>query len=134
MWGGTDEAQSIATIGSAIDRGVTLIHIAPIYGFGRSEEIGGKDIDAATKHRRSGITGIHGAAGNPTEGAETLGGLSERQWRIRVATQTAGLFPNVDNRKNGRKPATSPWDRVHGGKLLFRRLRADWSIPPAPVA
>jgi hypothetical protein len=27
-------------------------------------------------HHRSGITGIHGAAGNPTKGAETLGGLS----------------------------------------------------------
>ena len=27
-------------------------------------------------HRRSGVTGIHGAAGNPTKGAETLGGLS----------------------------------------------------------
>lgn len=29
MWGGTDEAQSIATIRSAIDRGVTLIDTAP---------------------------------------------------------------------------------------------------------
>ena len=35
MWGGTDEAQSIATIHSAIDRGVTLIDTAPVYGFGR---------------------------------------------------------------------------------------------------
>jgi aryl-alcohol dehydrogenase-like predicted oxidoreductase len=42
MWGGTDEAQSIATIRSAIDRGVTLIDTAPVYGFGRSEEIVGK--------------------------------------------------------------------------------------------
>ena len=31
MWGGTDEAQSIATIRSAIDRGVTLIDTAPVY-------------------------------------------------------------------------------------------------------
>jgi hypothetical protein len=30
MWGGTDEAQSIATIHSAIDRGVTLIDAAPV--------------------------------------------------------------------------------------------------------
>ena len=30
MWGGTDEAQSIATIRSAIDRGVTLIDTAPV--------------------------------------------------------------------------------------------------------
>src|SRR5580704_13273690 len=42
MWGGTDEAQSIATIRSAIDRGVTLIDTAPVYGFGCSEEIVGK--------------------------------------------------------------------------------------------
>ncbi|MBT3071547.1 aldo/keto reductase [Rhodomicrobium sp. Az07] len=42
MWGGTDEAQSIATIRAAIDRGITLIDTAPVYGFGRSEEIVGK--------------------------------------------------------------------------------------------
>ena len=42
MWGGTDEAQSIATIRSAVERDVTLIDTAPVYGFGRSEEIVGK--------------------------------------------------------------------------------------------
>ena len=42
MWGGTEEAQSIATIQSAVERGVTLIDTAPVYGFGRSEEIVGK--------------------------------------------------------------------------------------------
>jgi len=42
MWGGTDEAQSIATIRAAVDRGITLIDTAPVYGFGRSEEIVGK--------------------------------------------------------------------------------------------
>src|SRR3954464_1056132 len=42
MWGGTDEAQSIATIRSAVERGITLIDTAPVYGFGRSEEIVGK--------------------------------------------------------------------------------------------
>jgi aryl-alcohol dehydrogenase-like predicted oxidoreductase len=42
MWGGTDDAQSIATIRSAVERGVTLIDTAPVYGFGRSEEIVGK--------------------------------------------------------------------------------------------
>jgi len=44
MWGGTDEAQSIATIRSAVERGVTLIDTAPAYGFGRSEEIVGKSL------------------------------------------------------------------------------------------
>lgn len=42
MWGGTEEAESIATIRAAIDRGVTVIDTAPVYGFGRSEEIVGK--------------------------------------------------------------------------------------------
>jgi aryl-alcohol dehydrogenase-like predicted oxidoreductase len=42
MWGGTDEPQAIATIRSAVDRGVTLIDTAPVYGFGQAEEIVGK--------------------------------------------------------------------------------------------
>ena len=42
MWGGSEEAESIKTIHAAIDRGVTLIDTAPVYGFGRSEEIVGK--------------------------------------------------------------------------------------------
>lgn len=45
MWGGTDEAESIATIQSAVARGITLIDTAPVYGFGRSEEIVGKAIE-----------------------------------------------------------------------------------------
>jgi aryl-alcohol dehydrogenase-like predicted oxidoreductase len=48
MWGGTDEAQSIATIRSAVERGVTLIDTAPAYGFGRSEEIVGKALAEAS--------------------------------------------------------------------------------------
>ena len=42
MWGGSDERESIATIRSAVDRGISLIDTAPVYGFGRSEEIVGK--------------------------------------------------------------------------------------------
>jgi aryl-alcohol dehydrogenase-like predicted oxidoreductase len=42
MWGGTDERRSIETIHAAIDRGVTLIDTAPVYGFGTSEAIVGK--------------------------------------------------------------------------------------------
>jgi aryl-alcohol dehydrogenase-like predicted oxidoreductase len=42
MWGGSDERESIATIRSAVERGINLIDTAPVYGFGRSEEIVGK--------------------------------------------------------------------------------------------
>lgn len=42
MWGGADDAESIATLHAAVDRGVTLIDTAPIYGLGRSEEVVGK--------------------------------------------------------------------------------------------
>src|ERR1700751_5966557 len=51
MWCGTDEAQSIATIHSAIDRGVTLIDTAPVYGFGRSEEIVGRALEGSLRHK-----------------------------------------------------------------------------------
>jgi aryl-alcohol dehydrogenase-like predicted oxidoreductase len=44
MWGGTDEAQSIATIRAAFEHGINLVDTAPVYGFGRSEEIVGKAI------------------------------------------------------------------------------------------
>jgi aryl-alcohol dehydrogenase-like predicted oxidoreductase len=41
MWGGTDEGESVATIHAALDQGINLIDTAPVYGFGRSEEIVG---------------------------------------------------------------------------------------------
>src|SRR6202795_5113476 len=42
MWGGTDETESISTIRAALDHGINVIDTAPVYGFGRSEEIVGK--------------------------------------------------------------------------------------------
>jgi aryl-alcohol dehydrogenase-like predicted oxidoreductase len=47
MWGGTDESESVTTIQSALERGITLVDTAPVYGFGRSEEIVGKAIAEA---------------------------------------------------------------------------------------
>src|SRR5713226_7052870 len=51
MWGGTDEAQSVSTIRAALEHGINIIDTAPVYGFGRSEEIVGKAI--AEGHLRS---------------------------------------------------------------------------------
>lgn len=58
QWGGTDEQESVDTIFKALEMGVTTIDTAPIYGFGKSEELVGKavqqfgnreDIQIATK-------------------------------------------------------------------------------------
>lgn len=42
LWGGTDEQDSINTIHTALDKGITLIDTAPAYGQGKSEEIVGR--------------------------------------------------------------------------------------------
>ena len=44
MWGGNDEADSIAAIQSSIDHGVTTIDTAAVYGQGYGEEVVGKAI------------------------------------------------------------------------------------------
>lgn len=49
MWGGSEEDESIRTIHAALDRGVNFIDTAPVYGFGRSEEIVGKALKGHLK-------------------------------------------------------------------------------------
>lgn len=49
MWGGADKKESIRTIHAALDRGINLIDTAPVYGYGRSEEIVG---EALRQHGR----------------------------------------------------------------------------------
>ena len=53
MWGGSDEADSIRTIHAALDQGITLIDTAPVYGFGRSEEIVGKALAQDGRRRNA---------------------------------------------------------------------------------
>jgi aryl-alcohol dehydrogenase-like predicted oxidoreductase len=52
MWGGTDEAQSVATIRAGLEHGINVIDTAPVYGFGRSEEIVGRAIAEAKLRSR----------------------------------------------------------------------------------
>ena len=42
MWGGSDERDAVRTIHAALDSGINVIDTAPVYGFGRAEEIVGK--------------------------------------------------------------------------------------------
>ena len=53
MWGGSDEQESIRTIHAALDRGVTLVDTAPVYGFGRSEEIVGKALAEGGRRQKT---------------------------------------------------------------------------------
>lgn len=48
-WGPQDDAQSIAAIHRAIERGINWIDTAPAYGLGHSEEIVGRAIRAMTR-------------------------------------------------------------------------------------
>src|SRR5258706_5497256 len=51
MWGGSDEAASIRTIHAALDSGINVIDTAPVYGFGRSEELVGKALADGRRQR-----------------------------------------------------------------------------------
>jgi aryl-alcohol dehydrogenase-like predicted oxidoreductase len=50
MWGGAEEKDAIAAIHSAIDAGITTIDTAPVYGFGRSEELVGKALEGRPRN------------------------------------------------------------------------------------
>ncbi|HTY68756.1 MAG TPA: aldo/keto reductase [Alphaproteobacteria bacterium] len=53
MWGGSDESEAVRTIHAALDRGITLIDTAPVYGFGRAEEIVGKALAQDGRRERA---------------------------------------------------------------------------------
>ena len=42
MWGGSDEQLAVDTVIEALEKGVTTIDTAPVYGFGKSEELVGE--------------------------------------------------------------------------------------------
>lgn len=44
MWGGQDEEKAVRAVQASLDQGVNLVDTAPVYGFGRSEEIVGRAI------------------------------------------------------------------------------------------
>ena len=87
MWGGTDEQESIQTIHAALDLGLTLIDTAPVYGFGRSEEIVGKAIaqhGARDKVQIATKVGIDWSGGEGHDATAAALALSKK-WKIRCA-------------------------------------------------
>ena len=53
MWGGTDERDAVRTVHAALDSGITLVDTAPVYGFGRSEELVGKALASSRSGHRA---------------------------------------------------------------------------------
>jgi aryl-alcohol dehydrogenase-like predicted oxidoreductase len=51
MWGGAKESEAIKAIQAAYHSGITTIDSAPVYGFGRSEEIIGKAMQGIGRDR-----------------------------------------------------------------------------------
>ena len=72
MWGGQDEAESIAAIHAALDHGINWIDTAPIYGSGHSEEAVGRAVKQLPASRRPLIFtkfGLGIDSNNPTRSA-----------------------------------------------------------------
>src|ERR1700709_353496 len=53
MWGGSNESDAVNALHPALDRGINLIDTAPVYGFGRSEEIVGKALAVGGRRKRA---------------------------------------------------------------------------------
>jgi aryl-alcohol dehydrogenase-like predicted oxidoreductase len=51
MWGGAEEQQSIRAIKTAFEHGMTTIDTAPVYGFGRSEELIARAMQGVARDR-----------------------------------------------------------------------------------
>lgn len=49
MWGGADEQEAIEAIKASLENGITTIDTAPVYGFGRSEELVGKALEGVPR-------------------------------------------------------------------------------------
>src|SRR3954464_8663499 len=56
MWGGAEEKDAINAIRSAYDAGITTIDTAPVYGFGRSEELVGRAMEGIQRDKYQVLT------------------------------------------------------------------------------
>lgn len=51
MWGGAEEGAAVRAIRASYDHGVTTIDTAPVYGFGRSEELVGRAMEGVARDK-----------------------------------------------------------------------------------
>jgi aryl-alcohol dehydrogenase-like predicted oxidoreductase len=96
MWGGSDEKEAIHTIHAALDGGINLIDTAPVYGFGRSEEIIGKALASDGRRRRAVIAtkvGLDWKDGKPFRDASRKRIIEEAENSLRrLQTDVIDLY------------------------------------------
>jgi aryl-alcohol dehydrogenase-like predicted oxidoreductase len=96
MWGGSDEKDAIRTIHAARDSGINLIDTAPVYGFGRSEEIVGKALATGGRHKNSLIAtkvGLDWVDGKPFRNARRARIVDEAEQSLRrLRTDVIDLY------------------------------------------
>jgi len=96
MWGGSDETDAIRTIHAALDRGINLIDTAPVYGFGRSEEIVGKALAVGGRRTRALIAtkaGLDWQGGRPFRNAQKARIIEEVENSLRrLQTDVIDLY------------------------------------------
>ena len=96
MWGGSNESDAIDTIHAALDRGINLIDTAPVYGFGRSEEIVGKALAVGGRRKRVFIAtkvGLDWKDGKPFRNARKARIIKEAEDSLRrLQTDVIDLY------------------------------------------
>jgi aryl-alcohol dehydrogenase-like predicted oxidoreductase len=91
FYGERDEAESVATIHRALDRGVTFLDTADMYGVGRNEELVGRAIAG-----RRGEVFLATKFGNVRGPDGTFGGVCGRPDYVRSACEASLRRLNVD--------------------------------------
>jgi aryl-alcohol dehydrogenase-like predicted oxidoreductase len=56
MWGGAEEKESMRAIRASFDNGITTIDTAPVYGFGKSEELVGRAMEGVPRDQYQVLT------------------------------------------------------------------------------
>lgn len=67
MWGGAEETDAIRAIRASFDAGITTIDTAPVYGFGKSEELVGRAMEGISRDKYQILT-KYGLSWDTTEG------------------------------------------------------------------
>jgi aryl-alcohol dehydrogenase-like predicted oxidoreductase len=96
MWGGSNESDAIRAIHAALDHGINLIDTAPVYGFGRSEEIVGKALAEGGRRKRTYIAtkvGLDWKDGKPFRNASKARIMKEAEDSLRrLQTDVIDLY------------------------------------------